>query len=179
MTAIRILGIDPGSLITGWGVLESNGGRLEVVEWGVVRSPAGEEFALRLLAIKRGILEVVRRLGPTEAAVEDLFHARNVRTAIKMGQVRGVVVAALAEEGLRVAAYAPRLVKLAVSGYGGADKGQVGRMVRRLLDLDTVPSPPDAADALAVALCHAHAAGLGTAGGGGARDRRIKHPPRG
>jgi crossover junction endodeoxyribonuclease RuvC len=177
--AIRILGIDPGSRITGWGVLICESGRVEPLEWGSVKPPPTDDFAIRLLAIKQGILEVVRRLRPDQVAIEDLFHARNVRTAIQMGQVRGVVVAALAEEGLPVLAYAPRLVKKAVSGYGGAGKPQVGRMVKSLLGLPRIPTPPDAADALAVALCHAHSTGMGTASGGKAGTAGIKHPAKG
>lgn len=179
MSTVRVLGIDPGSRATGWGVLECRAGRIEPIEWGVVRPGTDGGFDRRLLVIKEGILEVARRLRPTEAAVEDLFHARNVRSALKLGQVRGVVVVALAEIGLPVRAYAPALVKKAVSGTGTADKGQVGRMVKRLLSLEVAPSPADAADALAVAVCHAHAAGLGTAGVPAAGRLRLRHPARG
>jgi crossover junction endodeoxyribonuclease RuvC len=177
--AIRILGIDPGSRVTGWGVLACEEGRVEPLEWGAVTPPTGDDFTMRLLALKQGILEVVRKIRPHQVAIEDLFHARNVRTAIQLGQVRGVVVTALAEEGLPVTAYAPRLVKKAVSGYGAADKRQVGRMVKSLLGLPRIPTPPDAADALAVALCHAHSAGMGTASGGKAGTAVVRHPAKG
>lgn len=176
---IRVLGIDPGSRATGWGALDCVDGGVEAVEWGVVAPAANQAFDRRILAISQGISEIVRRLEPAQVAVEDLFYAHSVASAIKLGQVRGAVVVTLGEAGLPLRAYPPASVKKAVSGFGAAGKGQVARMVQRLLGLDRPPEPADAADALAVALCHIHTEGLATAGAGSSGDRRYRHPVRG
>ena len=176
---VRVIGVDPGSLSTGWAILEVRGRRPWVVAWGSIRPDPKERFAGRLASIKEALDEVVLRYRPTEAAVEDLFHAASARTAIRLGEVRGVVVVALAEAGLPVHGYAPAKVKKAVSGFGGAGKDQVGRMVSKLLGLREVPKPADAADALAIALCHLHDAGLASAQAPASRARGIRHPVRG
>jgi len=175
---MRILGIDPGSQVTGWAVLECGDSGLEPLEWGVLRTDRGSAFDDRLLSLKQGLMEVVRRFEPGSAAIEDQFYAKNPSSALKLGQVRGVLVVALREFGLSVKAYAPREVKKAVSGFGGAEKGQVGRMVQSLLSLPSIPEPEDAADALAIAVCHAHSSGLGTVGGG-RKPSGLRHPVRG
>jgi crossover junction endodeoxyribonuclease RuvC len=175
---MRVLGLDPGSHVTGWGVLDCQDGNIEPLEWGALRTDRTAPFDDRLLALKEGLLQIVRRLEPSTAAVEDPFYARNAASALKLGQVRGVLVVALREAGVGVETYAPRAVKKAVSGFGGAEKTQVGAMVQRLLGLDRIPEPADAADALAVAVCHTHIRGLGTAGSPAARSG-LKHPVRG
>jgi len=151
----RILGIDPGSRATGYGVIAKKGNRLYYVTCGVIR--LGDKFAFseRLKIIFDGLCEVIETHKPTVAAVEDVFVAANPRTALKLGHARGVAVMAALHNGLKVYDYTPRLVKQAVVGYGNADKHQVQQMVRVLLQLSASPSA-DAADALAVALCHAN-----------------------
>jgi crossover junction endodeoxyribonuclease RuvC len=160
-------------------VLEASDGVVRAVAWGAVRLPARQEFVARLAAVKDGLDEVVLRYRPTGAAVEDVFRAANTRSALRLGEVRGAVLVALGEAGLPVHAYTPAAVKKAVSGYGAAGKDQVGRMVEQLLRLGEVPSPADAADALAVALCHVHTAGLATAGTPSSRRGGYRRPPRG
>lgn len=153
-----VLGIDPGTATTGYGLVDEEDGRLVLVECGVITTPAGQALALRLQAIYQGLAGVVREFRPSSAAVEELFFSRNARTALAVGHARGVALLALADAGLPIAEYKPMQVKQAVAGYGGADKQQVQEMVRLLLDLDRAPQPDDAADAVAVAICHIHAA---------------------
>ena len=149
---MRILGIDPGSLATGYGIVESAGSRLSYVACGVIRARDGDP-GRRLAAIQRSLDEVVREHRPDEAAIESVFSARNPRSALKLGQARGVALAVCGGAGLATAEYAPASVKGAVAGYGRAGKSQVQAMVQRLLGLDRAPAS-DAADALAVAICH-------------------------
>ncbi|MEE4242669.1 MAG: crossover junction endodeoxyribonuclease RuvC [Desulfopila sp.] len=151
----RILGIDPGSRITGYGIVESDSGRLRFVACGVVKTTPGYPFAVRLNEIFDGINEVVQIHGPTVAAIEEVFLSSNPGTAIKLGQARGAAVVAAMQNGLAVSDYSPRKIKQAVAGYGQAEKQQVQHMVRILLGLKGAPSS-DAADALAVAICHAN-----------------------
>jgi len=158
---LRILGVDPGSRATGYGVIEAVGGRLGFVCCGVIRTGDQECFADRLKIIHDGICEVIEKQAPEVAAVEDIFVAINPRAALKLGQARGVAVLAALRHGLKVHDYTALKVKEAVVGYGQADKSQVQRMVRVLLRLSASPSQ-DAADALAVAICHAnHSSGYG------------------
>ena len=152
---MRILGIDPGSRTTGYGVVETAGRSLRCVECGVVAAAPELPLARRLAEILTGLLEVVAELKPEVAAVEDVFHAQNARSALALGQARGVALAAVAMAGIHVVAYPPALVKKAVTGQGRATKEQVGRMVRLLVGLKRTPRA-DAADALAVAITHAH-----------------------
>jgi crossover junction endodeoxyribonuclease RuvC len=152
---MRILGIDPGSRITGYGIIDKQGGDLGFVTCGTIRAAQEKEFSQRLLIIFQGLVEVITLHQPEVAAVEDLFAARNVRSALKLGQARGAALVAALGQGLRVYDYSPRMVKQAVVGYGQAEKAQVQQMIQMLLALSGTPSP-DAADALAVALCHAH-----------------------
>lgn len=160
--AERVLGIDPGSRVTGWGVIERDGSGLRVVEAGVVRLVASHPIAARLgrLLLECGAL--VGRWRPTVIALERAFVARNVQSALRLGEVRGVVFAAAAVANLPVCEYAPTQVKLAATGYGHAAKDAVGRGVSMRLGL-AAPPPSDAADALALALCHLQHASLQTA----------------
>jgi len=151
----RILGIDPGSRVTGYGIVDSERGELAFVACGVVKTTVGYPLAARLNEIYEGINEVVQLHGPAVAAVEEVFLASNANTALKLGQARGAAVVAVMQNGLSVSDYSARKIKQAVVGYGQAEKEQVQHMVRVLLNLRGRPSS-DAADALAVAICHAN-----------------------
>ncbi len=152
---MRVLGLDPGLRLTGWGVIEVDGNRLAAVADGVVPSDEALTLAERLAQLHRGIADVVRAHRPAEAAVEETFVNRNPASTLKLGQARGAVLLAPALAGLPVAEYAPSLIKKALVGGGRAGKGQVAAMVRLLLP-GCGAETPDAADALAVAVCHAH-----------------------
>ena len=154
-TPIRILGLDPGLQHTGWGLVEHDGFRLRFIADGVVSTRAGEELARRLLVLHRGLAEVIASWTPDEAAVENTYVARNPESALKLGQARGVVLLAPALAGLPVCQYGAMEVKRAVVGTGHAAKEQVQAMVRQLLPGVTFKRA-DAADALAIAICHAH-----------------------
>ncbi len=153
-----ILGIDPGTAITGYGLVNEQDGVLALVDCGVITTPSDQPLPERLQTIYQGLAEVIGRHQPAAAAVEELFFSRNVRTALSVGHARGVTLLALVDAGLPIYEYKPLEVKQAIAGYGGADKRQVQEMVRMLLDLDSVPQPDDAADAVAVAVCHIHSA---------------------
>ncbi|MFC1513088.1 crossover junction endodeoxyribonuclease RuvC [Thermodesulfobacteriota bacterium] len=152
---MRILGIDPGSRITGYGVIDKVGDTLRFVSCGAIKVNTKASFPARLQEIYLGISEVIETLQPDVAAVEDIFVAINPRSALKLGHARGVLILAAMEHGLPVHEYAARVVKQAVAGYGQASKAQVQQMVRALLNLSGPPSE-DAADGLAAALCHAN-----------------------
>ncbi|HYR03305.1 MAG TPA: crossover junction endodeoxyribonuclease RuvC [Syntrophobacteria bacterium] len=152
---MRIIGIDPGSLITGYGIVEPIDGRPCHVASGRVMAPAGVPFNGRLRTIYSRLAEVITHHRPEVMAVEDLFFARNVKTALKLGHVRGVAMLAGLNAGLPIAEYSPLTVKQALVGYGRAQKEQIQEMVRLLLRLEFLPEP-DTADALAVAVCHLH-----------------------
>lgn len=152
-----VLGIDPGTATTGYGLIrEAEDGSLQVVDYGVIQTPANMLMPERLLELFNQLRQLILLHRPDTGAVEKLFFEKNVRTAITVGQARGVALLALAEAGLAVGEYTPLEVKQAVTGYGGADKNQVQQMVKALLSLTDVPRPDDAADALAVAICHMH-----------------------
>jgi crossover junction endodeoxyribonuclease RuvC len=153
---MRVLGIDCGSRITGYGVVDTNGADCTLVRCGVIRSRSSNPLAVRLKEIHAGIIEIIRELGPDVAAFESLFYSNNVQSALKLGHVRGVSLVAAAEANLPVFEYSPAEVKSAVTGYGRAEKPQVQQMVRALLKLESTPEPLDASDALAVAICHVH-----------------------
>ena len=157
---MRVLGIDPGSETTGWGVVEGDARTYRAVDFGTVKASPRERFAARLLKISNGVEELIARFQPDVCAVEEMFFAVNVKTALKLGQVRGVILVAAERAGVEIAEYAPRLVKQVVVGYGAAEKHQVQEMVRVLLALKEVPQPYDASDALALAICHFHHGGL-------------------
>jgi len=151
----RILGIDPGSRTTGYGIIDKNGSRIGFVACGTIRTTSDWKLNDRLLEIYEGLIQVIDQHQPDVAAVEDMFVAHNPRSALKLGHARGVAVLAAMKNGLRVHDYSPRVVKQAVAGYGQAEKEQVQHMVCALLELSACPSS-DAADALAVAICHAN-----------------------
>jgi crossover junction endodeoxyribonuclease RuvC len=152
-----VVGIDPGTAITGYGIIrEHENGDLEWVSHGVVKTPSDWDDPQRLLEIYHKLNEIFASYKPDCCAVEKLFFQKNVRTAIQVGQGRGAALIAAAEAELSVGEYTPLEVKLAVVGYGNADKQQVQKMVKVLLDLKEIPKPDDAADALAVAICHLH-----------------------
>jgi len=153
---MRVLGIDCGSRITGYGVVDTNGADCTLVRCGIIRSRTSDPLAVRLKEIHAGIIEIIRELGPDVAAFESLFYSNNVQSALKLGHVRGVSLVAAAEANLPVFEYSPAEVKSAVTGYGRAEKPQVQQMVRALLKLESTPEPLDASDALAVAICHVH-----------------------
>jgi len=159
---VRVLGIDPGSETTGWGIVEGDAGgqKYRMVEFGALRLSPSASFPSRLLKISRGLEEIISRMQPDACAIEDAFYAINPKVAIKLGQVRGVALLAAESAGLEISEYAPRLIKQTVAGYGNAEKRQVQEMVRVLLSLSSIPEPHDAADALAVAICHFHHAGV-------------------
>lgn len=154
----RTLGIDPGTALLGWGVLDEHQGTLQSVAYGVVRTPRGQATEQRLLTLYTELTTLVQQYQPGAAAIEELFFSRNVTTALGVGQARGVVLLTLAQAGVAVYEYTPREVKQAVAGYGGADKRQMQEMVRLTLHLERIPRPDDAADALAIAICHAYTA---------------------
>jgi crossover junction endodeoxyribonuclease RuvC len=158
--AMRVLGIDPGSETLGWGVVEGTGSNYSAVDFGTVRSNPKSAFSKRLLKVFSGVEEVIERFEPDVVSIEEAFYAVNVNVAMKLGQVRGVVLLLAEQRGIEIAEYAPRLIKQTVVGYGNAEKGQVGEMVRILLRLKSVPAPHDAADALAIAICHFHHSGI-------------------
>lgn len=167
---MRIFGIDPGSIRTGYGCVETDGGRHRFVACGALSAPAGTPLPQRLLAVHTGLTEAIAASSPDCIVIENLFHARHARSALTLGHARGVAVLAAVQAGLPVVEYTPAEVKMSVVGYGRAEKAQVQRMVALLLGLDAAPAPFDAADALAVAICHAHR-GQGAAGPA-ARDPR-------
>ena len=152
------LGIDPGTAIVGYAVVMARGSELSMLACDVITTPAKTPLSQRLQLIYEGLSKLVAIYKPHEAAMEELFFAKNARTAMTVGHARGVAMLALANGGLSVAEYTPKQVKQAVTGYGGADKNQVGEMVRILLKLSAVPKPDDAADAAAVAICHLNTA---------------------
>jgi crossover junction endodeoxyribonuclease RuvC len=155
---VRIFGIDPGSARTGYGCVERIGSRHALVICGSLSGPPRALFPDKLNAIHDGLTALLRRHKPDCVAIEDIFHARNVRSALKLGEARGVALLAAAEAGVPVVSYAPAVIKRAVVGYGRAEKHQVQQMVKLLLGLAEPPTPHDVADALAVAICHLQSA---------------------
>jgi crossover junction endodeoxyribonuclease RuvC len=153
---MRVLGIDCGSRVTGYGVIDSNGADCLFICCGAIRSKSSDPLVDRLKTIYSGIVQIIREFEPEAAAFESLFYATNVQSALKLGHVRGVSMFAAAEANLPIYEYSPLEVKSAVTGYGRAEKPQVQQMVRALLKLNAPPQPYDASDALAVAICHIH-----------------------
>lgn len=159
--SMRILGIDPGTGILGFGVIDVDGrGKAQLVEAGVIRTPVHEDDSVRLLTIYEELTEIITQTKPTMMSVEKLFFARNVTTAMTVAQARGVVLLCGMQAGLQIAEYTPLQIKMAITSYGKADKKQVQEMVRVLLGLKEVPKPDDCADALAAALTHSTVANL-------------------
>ena len=154
---MRVFGIDPGSERTGYGCVETDGRHHRIVVCGAISAPSSASFPEKLLRIHRDLAVLLAECRPDSVAIENLFYATNVRSALKLGHARGVAMLAAVEAGLPVVEYTPAEIKRAVAGYGRAEKHQVQQMVKLLLNLPAVPSPHDAADALAVAICHVHA----------------------
>ncbi len=154
---MRVFGIDPGSGRTGYGCVDSDGARHQLVTCGAIAAPAGASFPEKLHGIHRTLTQLIATHHPDCVVIENLFHARNARSALLLGHARGVAVLAAVEAGLPVVEYTPAEIKLAIVGYGRAEKRQMQQMVKLLLRLDAVPTPHDAADALAIAICHLHA----------------------
>ena len=153
---MRIFGIDPGSERTGYGCIETDGFRHQLIICGAITSPASTSFPDKLLTIHTRLSALLRDCRPNAVAIENLFFATNVRSALKLGHARGVAMLAAVEAGVLVVEYTPAEIKRAVVGYGRAEKHQVQQMVKLILGLPAPPSPHDAADALAVAICHVH-----------------------
>ena len=155
---MRILGIDPGIAIVGFGLIESNRGSVRMLQYGAVTTEAGLPLATRLVQIENDMTALIAQLKPDEIAVEELFFSKNITTGIAVAHGRGVILCTAERLGVPIFEYTPMQVKQAVAGYGLADKKQVMDMTKRLLKLKAVPKPDDAADALAIALCHARSA---------------------
>ena len=153
---VRVFGIDPGSERTGYGCVETDGHRHRLVTCGAIAASAGDSFPARLARIHRELLARLAECRPELVVVENVFYAANARSALKLGHARGVAILAAVEAGCEVLEYTPAEVKRAVVGYGRADKRQVQQMIKLLLGLEKAPTPHDAADALAVAICHVH-----------------------
>ena len=152
---MRILGIDPGYGITGFGLIETDRGQSRLLQCGAITTPAGMDFSARLEIIYEDMGQLLQTAKPDAVAIEELFFGQNVTTGIGVAQSRGVILLAIRQAGLEVTSYKPMQVKQAVVGYGNATKHQVQDMTRRLLNLSAMPKPDDAADAIAIALCHA------------------------
>jgi len=152
---MRILGIDPGIGRTGWGVIEAQNAKLKVQSYGCIETPAGMAMERRLLALYEELNQIIKTEKPEALAIEDLFFNTNAKTALIVGQARGVVLLMAGQYKLSLGIYTPLQVKIALTGYGRAEKGQVGQMVKTMLKLDKIPKPDDTADALAIALTHA------------------------
>ena len=153
---MRIFGIDPGSERTGYGCVDTDGRRHRLVACGAISAPLHTSFPDRLLAIHAALVTLLAEHHPDCVAIENIFHAKNVRSALRLGHARGVALLAAAAAGVEIREYTPAEIKRAVVGFGRAEKQQVGQMVKLLLGLESIPSPHDAADAIAVAICHIH-----------------------
>ncbi len=156
---MRILGIDPGYAIVGVGIVDYDGNKFKTVDYYAVTTNAGTPFDIRLKMIYDGINETIEKYKPDCMAIEKLFFNDNAKTAIDVGQARGVILLAAVNHGMKISEYTPLQVKQSVVGYGRADKTQVQQMTKALLCLKEIPKPDDVADALAIALCHAHSSG--------------------
>ena len=153
-----VLGIDPGTAITGYGLVREEGSQAVAMAYGAITTPSDQPLPDRLNLLYQGLSQIIEKHKPDQAAVEQLFFNKNVRTALAVGHARGVMLLALAQAGVSIFEYTPLQVKQAVTGNGRADKAQVQQMVTLLLGLDKIPKPDDVADALAIALCHIHSA---------------------
>lgn len=156
---MRILGIDPGYAILGYGVLDKIGNKFVTVAYGSITTDSKMEMPERLVALYDGLTEIIQTYKPDEASIEELFFNNNAKTAILVGEARGVAVLACAKQGLKISEYTPLQIKQALVGYGRADKKQVQAMVKAILNLDEIPKPDDTADAVAAAICHGHSGG--------------------
>jgi len=156
---VIILGVDPGSNVTGYGLISSNGERSILIESGIIESPSQHALPEKLKEIFEGLQRIIKKNHPHQFAIEQAFYSKNAKSALIMGQARGVAILAAARFNLPISEYSPREIKCGIVGNGGASKSQVQYMVKKLLHLKELPQPPDAADALAVALCHAQRIG--------------------
>ena len=156
---MRILGIDPGYAIMGWGVIDVNGNKFSVVDYDSLLTDKDVPMPQRLEYLYNGLCEIIYKYKPDEASIEELYFNNNAKTAIMVGEARGVALLACAKAGLNINEYTPLQIKQALVGYGRAEKKQVQQMVKMILALDEVPKPDDTADALAAAVCHAHSSG--------------------
>ena len=156
---MRIIGIDPGYAIMGWGILDLKGNKFSVVDYGSITTDAGVDAAKRLQHIYAELGAIIAKYEPEEAAIEELFFNNNAKTVILVGEARGIAVLACANAGLEISEYTPLQIKQALVGYGRADKKQVQSMVKAILNLKEVPKPDDTADAVAAAICHGHSRG--------------------
>ena len=157
---MRVLGIDPGSSVTGYGIVDELNGSISAVTWGTIRTSNRLPFPKRLKTIHDGLTEIIKKYSPDVASIENLFFAENAKSALKLGQVRGAAILSAANQSVEVAEYTPLEIKQAISGYGRADKGQIQNMVSILLNLNEIPKPFDASDALAIAICHINTSAL-------------------
>jgi crossover junction endodeoxyribonuclease RuvC len=162
MPITRVMGLDPGSETTGYGIIDTDGRKHVVVEFGAIRSTARMAFPDRLLNISSKLETIIERTRPECFAIEETFYAVNIKTALKLGHVRGAAIVAAARLGLTIFEYSPLEIKSAIVGYGRAEKHQVQEMVKILLRMTETPQPHDAADALAVAICHIHRSATAT-----------------
>ena len=158
---MTVLGVDPGLAIVGFGVVQSGSGRMRHLRHGVIRTPAGLDLHLRLRTIYEDMTELISAFKPDQLAIEELFFGKNSTTGLPVAHARGVILLAAAQAGLPIYQYKPMQVKQAVVGYGKAEKHQVMEMVRQICALEKVPRPDDAADALAIAICHCNHNGMG------------------
>lgn len=154
-----ILGVDPGYAIVGWGVIEYKANKFRVLDYGAVTTQAKTPFPLRLCDIYNGITDIIKKYTPEYLSMEKLFYNNNAKTVIDVAQARGVIMLAAQQNGINIAEYTPLQVKQSVTGYGRAEKKQVQEMTRIILNLEKIPKPDDTADALAMAICHAHCSG--------------------
>ncbi|HZK43968.1 MAG TPA: crossover junction endodeoxyribonuclease RuvC [Syntrophomonadaceae bacterium] len=152
-----VLGIDPGTAKTGYGLVKHEAGQLTIVDYGIISTKANTDMALRLCKINKELNELIKKYSPDAVAVEEVFIQKNTKTVITVAQGRGVILMTAASSGIEVAEYTPLQVKQSVVGYGRADKKQVQFMVQKILKMTEIPKPDDAADALAIAICHIHA----------------------
>jgi crossover junction endodeoxyribonuclease RuvC len=173
---VRIFGIDPGSERTGYGCVDTDGRRHRLIICGALSAPAHTSFPDRLHVIHAGLTLLIAEHRPDCIAIENIFHARNIRSALRLGHARGVALLAAAAAGVPIVEYTPAEIKRAVVGFGRAEKHQVGQMVKLLLGLEAAPTPHDAADALAVAICHLHSANGAIADAVGRSSRARRSP---
>ena len=156
---MRILGIDPGYAIMGWGILDLEGNHFRAVDYGSITTDAGTPMPIRLQHLYTELTSIIEEYRPQEASIEELFFNNNAKTAIAVGEARGVAILACINGGLEISEYTPMQIKQAIAGYGRAEKKQVQLMVKTILNLDQVPKPDDTADAVAAAICHGHSRG--------------------
>lgn len=153
---MRILGIDPGTKIAGYGLIEKKGSRIIAVKYGSLKADKNQDFPQRLKFIHSGIMEIILRYQPDQMAIEEVFYGKNIKSAIKIGEGRGIVFLCAALANIPITEYAATAIKKAVAGNGNAHKSQVQEMVKVILELPEIPEPEDASDALAIAICHSH-----------------------